>query len=262
MRDGFLQEAARDGVGALLQLGRRALSDDRAAVDAGARAHVDDQVGRTHGVFVVFDDEDRVAAVTQALERTDEAVVVARMQADAWFIQYVECPGKRRTELRRKADALGLAAGERVGAAVEREVAEADGIEEAETGGDLGQQRADDGLLTGFEFEAGKEREGFVRLQAEQARQGKRASLRTGELHRAADRTEAFAMAGGAGRFADTVRDGVLVDRLFFVGREGRYLEAVAAAVRTPAARRVPGEMLRIDFGERFAGRGVAARGR
>ena len=69
-------------------------------------------------------------------------------------------------------------------------------------------------------------------------------------------------MAGRADRFADAVGDGVLVDRLFFVGGERRDLEAVAAAVRTPAARRVPGEMLRIDFGKRFAGGGVAARSR
>ena len=94
------------------------------------------------------------------------------MQADARLVQHVERAGKRRAELRRETDALGFAAGERVGAAVEREVTEADRVEEAQAGGDLGQQGADDGFLAGLELEAGKERERFVGLQAQQARQG------------------------------------------------------------------------------------------
>ena len=88
------------------------------------------------------------------------------MQADARLVQHVERAGKRRAELRREADTLGFAAGERVGTAVEREVAEADRVEEAQARGDLGQQGADDGFLAGLELEAGKEREGFVGLQA------------------------------------------------------------------------------------------------
>ncbi len=122
MRDGFFQEATRDGVGALLERGGGALGDDLAAVHAGARTHVDDEVGRAHGVFVVFDDQDRVATVTQALERADEPVVVARVQADARFVQDVERARESRTELCRETDTLGFAAGERVGAAIEREL--------------------------------------------------------------------------------------------------------------------------------------------
>ena len=261
MRDGFLQEAACHRVGAFLQGGRGALGDDLAAMDAGARTHVDHQVGGAHGVFVMFDDEDRVAAVAQPLERADQAVVVARVQADARLVEHVERAGKRRAELRREADALGFAAGERVGSAVEGEVAEADGIQEAQAGGDLGEQRADDGLLARLELESGKEREGLVGLQAQQARQRERAAFRSGELHRASDRAEAFAVAGRARRFAHAVRDGVLIDRFLFVGREARYLQAVAAAIRAPAAGGVPGEMLRVDLGEGFSRGGVAARG-
>jgi GTP cyclohydrolase FolE2 len=73
----------------------------------------------------VFDDEDRVAAVAEIFERADEAVVVARVQTDARFVEHVECARKRRAQLRREADTLRFAAGERVGAAVEREVTEA-----------------------------------------------------------------------------------------------------------------------------------------
>ena len=262
MRDGLLEEAPCHGVGAFLQRGRRALRHDRAAVDAGARPHVDDQVGRAHGVFVVFDDQHRVAAIPQVFERADEAVVVARVQADARLVEHVERAGERRAELRREADALGFAAGERVGAAVEREVAEADRVEEAEAGGDLGEQRTDDGFLASLELESGKEGEGFVGLQAQQAGQGKRAALRTGELHRAADGPEAFAVAGRADGVADAVRDGVLIDGLFFVRGERRDLEAVAAAVRAPAAGGVPRKVLRVDLREGLARGGVAARGR
>ncbi|MFM2383395.1 MAG: hypothetical protein RL515_1382 [Verrucomicrobiota bacterium] len=138
--------------------------------------------------------------------------------------------------MRREADTLGFAARERVGAAVERKVAEADRIEETQARRDLREQGAHDRFLARLELEAGKEREGLVGLEAEQAGQGQRASLRSGELHRSSDRPEAFAVAGRADRFTDAVGDGVLVDGLFFVGGERRDLEAVAAAIRAPAA--------------------------
>ena len=54
--------------------------DDVAAVLAGARAHVDDVVGRAHRALVVLDDEHGVAEVAQALERARSA---ARCRAGA-----------------------------------------------------------------------------------------------------------------------------------------------------------------------------------
>ena len=105
--------------------------DDVAAVLAGAGAHVDDVVGDAHGLFVVLDDDDGVAEVAQAQQRVDEAAVVALVQADAGLVEDVEHADQRRADLRGQADALRLAAGERGRGALEREVADADVVEEA-----------------------------------------------------------------------------------------------------------------------------------
>ena len=61
----------------------RAVEDDLAAALAGARAHVDQAVGGEHHRRVVLDDDQRVAGVAQAVHRLDDAVHVARVQADA-----------------------------------------------------------------------------------------------------------------------------------------------------------------------------------
>src|SRR5690606_34721079 len=53
-----------------------ARADDTAAMNPGARTDVDDPVGRAHHLFVVLDDDQRVAEVPQPLERSDQAGVV------------------------------------------------------------------------------------------------------------------------------------------------------------------------------------------
>ena len=57
---------------------------------AGARADVDDVVGHPDRVLVVLDDEHGVAEVAQAVERVDEAAVVALVQADRRLVEHVE----------------------------------------------------------------------------------------------------------------------------------------------------------------------------
>ena len=81
-----------------------------AAMDAGARAHIDDVIGGADRILVMFDDDDRVAEVAQAPERGQEAVVVALMQADGGLVEHVKHAGQARADLRGQADALGLAA--------------------------------------------------------------------------------------------------------------------------------------------------------
>ena len=61
----------------------RADAHDLAAVLAGARPHVDHEVGRADRLLVVLDHDDRVAEVAQPLHRRDQAGVVALVQADA-----------------------------------------------------------------------------------------------------------------------------------------------------------------------------------
>src|SRR5690606_17560435 len=108
--------------------------------------------GRAHGLLVVLDDDERVAEVPEVVERAQEALVVAGVQADGRLVQYVQHACKAAADLGREADALGLAAGERVRAPVEREVVEPDVLEEAQPRGDLAQDGP--GYLVGGALEA------------------------------------------------------------------------------------------------------------
>src|SRR5690606_28522408 len=56
---------ARDRARILRDLGRRALRDHFAAVHARARAQVDDVIRVTDRIFIVFDDDDRIAEIAQ-----------------------------------------------------------------------------------------------------------------------------------------------------------------------------------------------------
>ena len=64
-------------------LGGRARGHDVAAVLARAGAEVEHVVGLANRVFIVLDDENRVAQVAQIFERRDQPLVVALMQANA-----------------------------------------------------------------------------------------------------------------------------------------------------------------------------------
>ena len=109
---------------------RRALRHDLAAVDAGAGADVDDVVGRADRVLVMLDDDHGVAEVAQALERDQQPVVVALVQADRGLVEHVEHAGQARADLRGEPDALALAARQRAEARPRREIIEADVDEE------------------------------------------------------------------------------------------------------------------------------------
>src|SRR5262245_8388317 len=85
--------------------------DDVAAAHAGTGAEIHDVVGRTHRFLVMFDDEDGVAHVAEALETAEQPVVVARVQADAWFVEDVKHADEAAADLAGEPNALGLAAG-------------------------------------------------------------------------------------------------------------------------------------------------------
>ena len=141
---------AGDGRRVVHDLLRGAVGDEVAAVLAGAGAEVEDVVGLADGVFVVLDDEDGVAEVAQVFERVDEALVVALVQADGGLVEDVEDAAEAGADLGGEADALAFAAGEGGGGAVEREVAEADGVEEFEALDDLALEAVgDDAVAAG-----------------------------------------------------------------------------------------------------------------
>jgi hypothetical protein len=88
------QVLAGDALGVAHHFGRRADGDDLAAMDAGARSHVDQIVGRADRVLVVLDDDHRVAEVAETLERLQEARIVALVQPDRRLVQHIEHAGQ------------------------------------------------------------------------------------------------------------------------------------------------------------------------
>src|SRR5699024_7937820 len=99
---------------------------DVPAVLARARADVDDPVRRSDRLFVVFDDDERIAEITQAGEGVDEAPVITLVEPDARFVEHVEHSDESGTNLRGETDPLCLPARERACGAGEGEVVEAD----------------------------------------------------------------------------------------------------------------------------------------
>ena len=133
-------------VGAGERVGRadglgRAVEDDLTAAFAGAWAHVDQSVGREHHRRIVLDHHQRVARIAQALHGLDDAVHVARVEADARFVEHEHGVHERGAERGGEVDALHLAAAERSALAVEREVADAHVAQVAQARADLVEQQ-------------------------------------------------------------------------------------------------------------------------
>ena len=98
---------------------RRAGGDQLAAVVAVFGVEVDDPVGFGDEVQVVFDDDDAVAGIDQAVQHADEFFHVLHVQAYGGFVQHVEGVGRfaaafadvvaRFGEFGHELDALGFA---------------------------------------------------------------------------------------------------------------------------------------------------------
>ncbi len=118
--------------------------DHVAAVLAGARAHVDQVVGGPHRALVVLDHQHRVAEVAQPLERRDQLLVVALVQADRRLVEDVEHADQRGADLRGQPDPLRLAARQRRRRPLHRQVADADVLQELQPLLDLAQHQPRD----------------------------------------------------------------------------------------------------------------------
>ena len=145
------QRLAAEDAGEVLPGGRatgrgdrlgRALGDDPAAAVAALRPEVDDPVGGLDDVEVVLDDDDRVAAVDEAVEDLEQLLDVGEVQAGGRLVEDVQRPPRRPSrQLGRELDPLRLAAGEGRRRLAEVDVAEADVEQGLELGADLGDRR-------------------------------------------------------------------------------------------------------------------------
>ena len=126
------EKLAGQGVWILQYLANGPLGSDAATVHARAGAKLDDVIGRPNGLLVVLHHNDRVADIAQAAERLNHLDVVFGMEANRRLVEHVEHAHQARANLRRKANALGLAAGEGPRPAREAEIIQANAHDEIE----------------------------------------------------------------------------------------------------------------------------------
>ena len=111
--------------------------DQLSAANSGTGAEVEDLIGGAHRVFVVFHYYDRVALIAEPLERCQQPVVIARVQANRRFVENVEHADQSATDLAGEPNPLRFAARERRCRPIERQVVEPDVRQEAEPSADL-----------------------------------------------------------------------------------------------------------------------------
>ncbi|MDT4870069.1 hypothetical protein FQZ97_1051300 [compost metagenome] len=79
-------------------------------MNTGSRADIDHIVSCQDGIFVMLNDDNRIAEIAQMAQRVEKTGIVALMQADRRLIKNIKHTRKARTDLRSQADALAFTA--------------------------------------------------------------------------------------------------------------------------------------------------------
>jgi hypothetical protein len=122
----------------------RSAGDNFPAMNARARTQINDVIGAAHRFLVVLDHQQRIAARLQRLQRGQQLLIVARVQADGRLVQNVEHAAEIGAELRGQADALRLAARERGSAAAQLQIPQPDFAQKLQAFADFRQDVARD----------------------------------------------------------------------------------------------------------------------
>ncbi len=80
----------------------------------------------------MFDNQNGISQVAQALQGLEEAFVVALMEADAWLVKNIKNSHQTCANLGGEADALRFTSGKRAAFAIQCEIGQADVLEEAQ----------------------------------------------------------------------------------------------------------------------------------
>ena len=81
-------------------------ADDLTTANTRTGPKVENQVGGPHRVFIMLDDQQRIALIAESFRGIDQAIIVSRVQADGRFIQYVQHTDQSRTNLACQANSL------------------------------------------------------------------------------------------------------------------------------------------------------------
>ena len=142
------------------QVRRRALENHLPTQLAGAGTKVHDIVGRANGFFVVLHHHHRVAEIAQSAQRRQQLPVVALVQADRGLVQDVQHTGEVRANLRRETNALPLPTRQGSRRTRERQVADADVVQEAQPIANLLQDTRGDDRLAPLQLDGVEHGEG------------------------------------------------------------------------------------------------------
>ena len=118
----------------------RSLKNQLAAFLAATGTDIEQMIGRTDDRFLVLDNEQGVALVTQVVHHPNEPADVARMKSDARLIHHEESVNERCAKAGGEVDALHFAAAQGAGRAIEREIAHSDFAKITEPSHDFGAQ--------------------------------------------------------------------------------------------------------------------------
>ena len=93
---------------------------------SGTGAEIHNIVCATDGLLVMLDNQNGIAEIAQSFERTEQAAIVTRVQADGWFVKHIKHSAQARADLRGQANALRFSARKSCGRTVQGKVTEAD----------------------------------------------------------------------------------------------------------------------------------------
>ncbi len=125
-----------------LHQGRRCtLEHQLAAAFTRPGADIQDLVSGAHHLWIMLDDQQRVAGIAQALEDAHHPIHIARMQANAGLIEHEERVDQGRAERGGEIDALYLATREGPRLALQGQIAEPDLGQILQPGADVQQQQ-------------------------------------------------------------------------------------------------------------------------
>ena len=88
----------------------------------------------------MFDDQERVSQISQAVERLDETTIVAGVESDRRFVEDIENTAQAASELAGEPNALRFPVGESGSWTSQREIVESHINEELQSGTDFAQQ--------------------------------------------------------------------------------------------------------------------------
>ena len=92
---------------------------------------------------MLYEDQ-RISKIPEFVQRTDQSLVVPRMQTDGWLVEHIKHSGQSAPKLTRQSNSLGLTARERCCGASKCEVIQTNIIQKLQASFDFSDQFTDD----------------------------------------------------------------------------------------------------------------------